>query len=60
MGALAQLGDQQRRVLELAYFQGLSQTEIATQLETPLGTIKSWTRQALMRLRDLVPQEEWS
>lgn len=60
VGALAQLGEQQRRVLELAYFSGLSQTEIATQLDTPLGTIKSWTRQALMRLRDLVPQEEWS
>lgn len=60
VSALAQLGDQQRRVLELAYFQGLSQTEIADQLATPLGTVKSWTRQALMRLRELVPQEEWS
>src|SRR6185369_12142404 len=49
--ALAQLQPQQRQVLEIAYFQGLSQSEIANQLNTPLGTVKSWTRQGLMRLR---------
>lgn len=58
--ALAQLEPKQRQVLEIAYFEGLSQTEIAERLETPLGTVKSWTRQGLMRLRDLVPQEEWA
>ena len=57
--ALSQLAPQQRQVLEIAYFQGLSQSEIAARLETPLGTVKSWTRQALMRLRELLPQEEW-
>jgi RNA polymerase sigma-70 factor (ECF subfamily) len=55
--ALGQLGESQRRVLELAYFGGLSQSEIASQLATPLGTIKSWTRQGLSRLRELVPRE---
>lgn len=60
VGALAQLSEPQRRVLELGYFSGLSQSEIAAQLDTPLGTIKSWTRQALQRLRELVPQEDWA
>jgi RNA polymerase sigma-70 factor (ECF subfamily) len=57
--ALESLLPQQRQVLEIAYFQGLSQSEIAVQLGTPLGTVKSWTRQGLMRLRELLPQEEW-
>jgi RNA polymerase sigma-70 factor (ECF subfamily) len=55
--ALEELAPQQRQVLELAYFGGLSQSEIASRLGAPLGTVKSWTRQALMRLRDLVPEE---
>lgn len=58
--ALSQLEPQQRQVLEIAYFEGLSQTEIAERLKAPLGTVKSWTRQGLTRLRDLVPQEEWA
>jgi RNA polymerase sigma-70 factor (ECF subfamily) len=57
--ALASLQPQQRQVLEIAYFQGLSQSEIAEQLGAPLGTVKSWTRQGLMRLRELLPSEEW-
>ncbi len=56
--ALSALPAQQREVLQLAYFTGLSQSEIAVRLGAPLGTVKSWTRQALSRLRDLVPQEE--
>ena len=58
--ALDQLGSQHRQVLELAYFGGLTQTEIAERLNAPLGTVKSWTRQALVRLSDLVPREEWT
>ena len=57
--ALDELLPQQRQVLELAYFGGLSQSEIALKLEAPLGTVKSWTRQGLLRLRDLLPEEEW-
>lgn len=56
--ALATLNPRQREVLELGYFGGLSQSEIAARLDAPLGSVKSWTRQGLMRLRELVPQEE--
>src|SRR6185369_5377584 len=58
--ALDTLEPHQRSVLEIAYFEGLSQSEIAARLEAPLGTVKSWTRQALDRLRTLLPQEDWS
>ena len=46
-----------RQVLESAYFDGLTQTEIAERLETPLGTVKTWTRRGLMKLKELLPQE---
>lgn len=55
--AVTGLAPQQREVLELAYFEGLSQAEIAERLAAPLGTVKSWTRQALSRLRERVPVE---
>jgi RNA polymerase sigma-70 factor (ECF subfamily) len=58
--ALDKLGPHHRQVLEMAYFGGMSQTQIADTLQAPLGTVKSWTRQALLRLSDLVPQEEWT
>jgi RNA polymerase sigma-70 factor (ECF subfamily) len=48
------LNQKQRRVLELAYFEGLSQTEIASHLQEPLGTVKSWMRSALHCLRSTV------
>lgn len=50
--ALAQLPDNQRRVLELAYFGELSQSEIASKLDAPLGTVKTWARRGLFTLRD--------
>jgi RNA polymerase sigma-70 factor (ECF subfamily) len=56
---MAQLEPQHREVLQLAYFAGLSQSEISERLGAPLGTVKSWTRQALSRLEKLVPREEW-
>ena len=49
--ALVQLPEKQRQVLELAYYDGLSQSEIAKQLDIPLGTIKTWARQGLLNLR---------
>jgi RNA polymerase sigma-70 factor, ECF subfamily len=58
--ALGTLDPRQRYVLEVAYFEGLSQSEIALKLQTPLGTVKSWTRQGLMRLREMFPREEWT
>ena len=50
-GALTRLTPQQRQVLELSYYQGQSQTEIARQLGVPLGTVKSWARRGLLKLR---------
>ncbi len=50
--ALAALPLEQRQVLELAYFGGLTQAEIAEQLEVPLGTVKGRTRLGLTKLRD--------
>jgi RNA polymerase sigma-70 factor (ECF subfamily) len=50
--ALATLPDKHRQVLEMAYFDGLSQTEIAKALDKPLGTVKSWARNGLIRLRE--------
>jgi RNA polymerase sigma-70 factor (ECF subfamily) len=58
--ALDALEPAQRQVLEIAYFDGLSQSEIATRLGAPLGTVKSWTRQGLQKLRAQMPKEEWT
>jgi RNA polymerase sigma-70 factor (ECF subfamily) len=49
--ALAELGPDQRRVLELAYFEGLSCTEIAARVAIPVGTVKSRIAAGLDRLR---------
>jgi RNA polymerase sigma-70 factor (ECF subfamily) len=49
--ALAELGTDQRRVLELAYFEGLSCTEIAERVAIPVGTVKSRIAAGLDRLR---------
>ena len=50
--ALAELPDEQREVVRLAYFSGLSQSEIAEHLALPLGTVKTRTRLAFGKLRD--------
>ena len=50
--AMKKLNDNQRSVIELAYFEGLSQTEMAERMGQPLGTVKTWVRTALRNLRD--------
>jgi RNA polymerase sigma-70 factor (ECF subfamily) len=55
--ALGELPDNERVVLELAYWSGLSQSEIAEFLQIPLGTVKTRTRTALSRLADLLEGE---
>lgn len=55
--AMNTLPEEQRRVLGLAYFEGLTQSEIAARLNQPLGTIKTRTRSAMMKLKDLLKGE---
>ena len=49
--AFERLTPSQRTVIELAYFEGLSQSEMAERLHEPLGTVKTWVRSALSILR---------
>jgi RNA polymerase sigma-70 factor (ECF subfamily) len=59
--ALDTLSEEQRHVIELAFFSGLSQSEIALKLNEPLGTIKTRIRSGMLKLRDLLRpyQGEW-
>jgi RNA polymerase sigma-70 factor (ECF subfamily) len=50
-GVIANLPEEQRKTLHLAYFEGLSHTEIASRTGDPLGTVKTRIRQALITLR---------
>jgi len=50
--AFAKLPPRHREVIELAYFEGLSQTEMAERMNQPLGTVKTWVRTALKALRE--------
>jgi RNA polymerase sigma-70 factor (ECF subfamily) len=52
--ALAEIPEAQREVLKIAYYRGMTQSEIADHLNIPLGTVKTRTRQGMLKLRDLL------
>ncbi|NIP39555.1 MAG: sigma-70 family RNA polymerase sigma factor [Candidatus Dadabacteria bacterium] len=49
--AMAKLSDDERKIIELAYFKGLTQSQISKQLDKPLGTVKTIIRRSLISLR---------
>ena len=54
--ALNKLNPNQREVIEMAYYEGLSQSEMAARMKQPLGTVKTWARSALRLLREQLEQ----
>jgi RNA polymerase sigma-70 factor (ECF subfamily) len=63
---MAKLPDPHREVIELAYFAGYTQSELAERLALPIGTVKSRTFAAMNALRELLaasgldPEREWN
>jgi RNA polymerase sigma-70 factor (ECF subfamily) len=55
--ALAQLSDNQQRVIQLAVLQGMTHTEVSESMGMPLGTVKTHVRRGLMRLREMLDPE---
>lgn len=56
--AILQLKPEQREVIEMTYFRGLSQSQAAAELGTPLGTVKARIRRGISRLRTLIPEQD--
>jgi RNA polymerase sigma-70 factor (ECF subfamily) len=55
--AIGRLTERERSVIELAYYDGLSEGAIAERLQVPLGSVKSWKRRGLNRLASLLGEE---
>ncbi len=56
--ALDQLSEQQKQVLHLTYYEGLTQSAIAERLGVPLGTVKSYARRGLLQLRKILQNRQ--
>ena len=52
--ALLQISEKQRKVIQISYFDGLSQTEISDEYDIPLGTVKTRMRDGMMKLREIL------
>ena len=55
--ALARLSERERMVVELAYYEDMSESAIARRLRVPLGSVKSWKRRGLNRLASMLGEE---
>ena len=55
--ALSRLSERERTVIELAYYDDLSESAIARRLRVPLGSVKSWKRRGLNRLASVLGEE---
>ena len=56
--ALTELPEEQRRVVEMAYFGGMTQAAIAAELHIPLGTVKTRTLAAMQKLRRFLETDD--
>ncbi|MTI89696.1 MAG: sigma-70 family RNA polymerase sigma factor [Balneolaceae bacterium] len=55
--ALEKISDKQKKVLQVAYFNGMSQSEIADEYDIPLGTVKTRMRDGMIKLREILSKE---
>lgn len=56
--ALLQISEKQREMIQISYFDGLSQSEISEEYDIPLGTVKTRMRDGMMKLREILSGEE--
>ena len=58
LGCLGLLGEEQRNCILLSYHQGLTPTEVAERLKRPVGTVKTWIRRGLIKVRDCLERKD--